>query len=197
MHTNHRQNSLSSGLMFESHSSFQFWSEECRFVFPDVSTNFEKTFGPLPRLTSREFFGPQRKVPITPFVCRCQRAYFIALPFRITFKYGHCFSRILMKCSADGEYRSWRSVLEDLVPFSGWTVLGFLAKESIKVQRYASQFFNIAHRRDGSFVGCPFSSRFLVRHVTFAFMQERTLVAATAAFFGFVLDTMCRVPIVT
>ena len=68
-----------------------------------------------------------------------------------------------MKCSAVGEYRSWRSVLKDVVPFSGWTVLGFLAKESINIQRYASQLFNLAHHRDGSFVGSPFSSRIFVR----------------------------------
>ena len=34
-----------------------------------------------------------------------------------------------MKCSAVGEYRRWRSVLEDPVPFSGWTVPGFQAKK--------------------------------------------------------------------
>ena len=78
--------------------------------------------------------------------------------------------------------------VEDLVPFTRWTVPGFLAKEAIKNLRYASQLFNIAHHRDGSFVGCTFSSRFLVRMVTLACMQERTLLASTAAFFGFVLE---------
>ena len=34
----------------------------------------------------------------------------------------------------------------------------FSGKESISMQRYASLLFNIAYHRDGSFVGCPFSS---------------------------------------
>ena len=101
-----------------------------------------------------------------------------------------------MKYSAVGEYRSWRSVLDDLLPFSGWTVFGFWQRKDKNLEIRIPTF---QHGVPSRWKLCWMAVLFplICSACYFACIQERTLLALTAPFFGFVLDTIGWVPSVT